>query len=54
MIYDRKNNNYYEEKESALLKILYNNVFGRTILKVFTYKWFTNLGAFYLNSKLSK
>ena len=54
MIYDRENNNYYEEKDSKLLKFLYNTFIGRFILKVFTYKWFTNLGAFYLNSKLSK
>lgn len=54
MIYNRKTKEYIEEKESLLLKILYGNIVGRIILKPFTYKWFTNLGKCYMNSKLSR
>lgn len=54
MIYIRNNNTYIEEKESLLLKILYNTFFGRLILKIFTYKWFTSLGGLLLNSSFSK
>ena len=54
MIYDRKNNKIFDEKESLGLKILYSNMAGRLILKPFTYKWFTTLGEKYMNSKLSK
>ena len=54
MIYKRNNNAYIEEKESLLLKILYNTFLGRLILKIFTYRWFTNLGGLILNSRFSK
>lgn len=54
MIYNRNTNEFIEEKESLLLKILYSNMAGRIILKPFTYKWFTNIGKCYMNSKLSK
>lgn len=54
MVYNRKTKLVYDEKESLFLKILYSNVVGRCILKVFTLKWFTNLGKLYMNSKLSK
>lgn len=54
MVYNRKTKVTYEEKESLFLKILYSNVVGRCILKLFTLKWFTSLGELYMNSKLSK
>jgi len=54
VVYNRKTKLVYDEKESLFLKILYSNVVGRGILKVFTLKWFTNLGKLYMNSKLSK
>lgn len=54
MIYNRKTRECYEEKESLLLKILYNNIIGRVILKIFTYKFITLIGACYMNSRLSK
>lgn len=54
MIYDRKKKKCIEEKESLVLKILYGNMVGRIVLKPFTYKWFTNLGECYMNSKFSK
>ena len=54
MIYDRYNKTYMDEKESGTLKFLYHNKIGRIILKPFTCKWFTNIGALYMNSKLSK
>lgn len=54
MVYNRKTKELYEEKESLFLKILYSNVVGRLILKIFTLKWFTTLGQIYMNSKLSK
>ncbi len=52
--YDLKNNKFYEEKESNGLKFLYNNVFGRLILKLITLKFIVNLYAKYENSFLSK
>lgn len=54
MIYNRNTKECINEKESLLLKILYSNMVGRIILKPFTYKWFTNFGKLYMNSKLSK
>ena len=54
MIYYRNTKECIEEKESLLLKILYGNIAGRIILKPFTYRWFTNIGKCYMNSKLSK
>ena len=54
MVYNRKTKVSYEEKESLFLKILYSNVVGRLILKIFTLKWFTSIGELYMNSKLSK
>lgn len=54
MIYDRKTKELKKEKKSKLLNLLYNNIFGRIMLKVLTKKWVSNLGAKYMNSKFSK
>lgn len=54
MIYNRHTKEYIEEKDSSGLKFLYSNVVGRFILKVLTMKWFTNVGAMYMRSSLSK
>ena len=54
MIYNRDSKEYIYEKDSFILKFLYGNVLGRFILKLFTMKWFTNLGALYMRSSLSK
>lgn len=54
MIYDRVTKSYINEKESNLLKFLYSNIFGRLIIKLLTYKFFTKLGELYMNSRLSK
>lgn len=54
MIYNRDSKEYIYEKDSFILKFLYGNVVGRFILKLFTMKWFTNLGALYMRSSLSK
>jgi len=54
VIYNRDSKEYIYEKDSFILKFLYGNVVGRFILKLFTMKWFTNLGALYMRSSLSK
>ena len=53
-IYDRKNNNYYEIKDSLSLRFLYHTVIGRIILKPLTTKLFANIVAAYQNSFISK
>ena len=52
--YDLSNDKYLVEPENNGLKFLYNNVFGRLILKLITLKFIVNLYAKYQNSKLSK
>lgn len=54
MIYDRNNKQYVKVNESKLLGLLYSNVMGRLILKIFTTKLFSNIIALYMNSFLSK
>lgn len=54
MVYYRDTNTLEKEKDSILLKLLYNNLIGRFILKLLTRKWFSNLGAKYMNSKFSR
>ena len=39
---------------SLTLKFLYNTFIGRVILKIFITKWFSNLAALFMNSRLSK
>lgn len=56
-IWDRKNNKYIEEHESAqkYLEILYNTFFGRILLKtIFVSRWFSKVQAIYQRSILSK
>lgn len=57
IIWNRKNNIYFEEKEYGKnkLKFLYNTFFGRILLKlIFETRWFSNLQAIYQKSRLSK
>lgn len=54
MLYNRLTKEHTTEKDSRSLKLLYGNVVGRFILKILTRKWFSNLGAIYMNSTLSK
>ncbi len=54
VIYDRNTKEYTKEKDSIGLKLLYGNLVGRFILKIFTSKLFSNLGALYMNSPLSR
>ena len=54
MIFDRRTQEYTKEKDSAVLRFLYNTVIGRLVLKLLTFKWLTSLGAAYMNSRLSK
>jgi len=39
---------------NSFTKFLYNNIFGRLMLKIFTSAFFSNLAALYLKSRLSK
>lgn len=52
--YDLNNDKYLFEKENKGLKFLYNNVFGRLVLKLITLKFIVKMYAKYQNSKLSK
>lgn len=54
MYYDLKRDLYIENNQNKALKLLYNNVIGRAILKVATTKTIANIYAFYMNSSLSK
>lgn len=57
IIWNRKNNIYFEEKEYGKnkLKFLYNTFLGRILLKlIFETRWFSNLQAIYQKSRLSK
>lgn len=54
MVFDRKTNTCYEEENSKSLLFLYNNVFGRIVLKLCTRKWVSTLGGWYMSSSLSK
>ena len=54
MIYNRKTKEYSDSKELGILKFLYGSIFGRIMIKPFTYKWFSNLSSKYLNSSFSK
>lgn len=57
IIWNRKNNIYFEEKEYGKnkLKFLYNTFFGRILLKlIFETRWFSNLQVIYQKSRLSK
>ena len=54
MIYDRKNHKYINEQTNSALSLLYNNVIGRFFLLLLTRRWFSNFGALYLKSPLSK
>ena len=56
-VWDREKNIIYEEKEygKKKLEFLYNNFFGRILLKlVFTTRWFSNIQALYQKSRFSK
>lgn len=50
----RNSDKVVEYKPSLSLRFLYNTILGRLILKLFTSKFFANLGAKYMNSSLSK
>lgn len=54
IIVDRKTKKEYEYNSSAFVKFLYNNNFGRMILKLFSNSVFANIGACFMNSRLSK
>ena len=56
-IFDRKNNNFIEEKEygKKKLEFLYNTIIGRILLKcIFASRWFSNVQAIYQKSRMSK
>ena len=50
---DLKDNNIIEKKESRFVLFLYNNFFGRLILKVLTLRIISVIGGLFLNSKFS-
>lgn len=52
--YNLNKKEYIEQKDSVCLKLLYNNVIGRFILKLVMSKPFRNLYSWYMTSKLSK
>ena len=54
IVVNRRTNKETEYQPSSFVKFLYNNVFGRMVLKLLTNKLFANLGAWFLNTKLSK
>ena len=54
MVYNREKKEYYEESTSSFLKFLYYNPLGRVFLKLSILKPISNIGGFYMNSKLSK
>ena len=51
--YYRKEEVYDNEKNTSL-KFLYNNFFGRIILKLIYNRWISNIVGFFLNLKISK
>ena len=50
---DLKDNNIIEKKESKLVLFLYNNFFGRLILKILTNPIISKIGGLFLNSSFS-
>lgn len=54
MIYNREKNVYYNDEKNKSLNFLYNNFFGRIILKIAILKPITCFGGFYMNSFFSK
>ena len=44
----------FPEKESAALTFLYNNAFGRIVLRVLRAKWISKIVGFFLSTPLSK
>lgn len=52
--YDLKKKRYIESKENIGLTFLYNNIFGRIILKIMITTFIANLYAKYMNSGFSK
>ena len=49
-----KEKNKATVKESSALSFLYNNVFGRIILKLLTARWISKLAGRFLDSRMSK
>ena len=54
MIYNRSNNEYYENQESKFLVFMYNTIPGRVVLKVATRKWVSATLGFYMKTPISK
>ena len=54
MIYYRDKKDYLEERPSSFLKFLYYNPLGRILLKITITKPISNIGGFYMNTRLSK
>lgn len=54
IVVDRKTKKETEYQYGGMVKFLYNNPFGRVLLKLLTNKVFANLGAWFMNSSLSK
>jgi phosphatidylserine decarboxylase len=54
MIYDRSNNEYYENQESKFLVFMYNTIPGRVVLKVATRKWVSATLGLYMVTPISK
>lgn len=54
IVVDRKTKKETEYRPGGLVKFLYNNVIGRIILKLLSNQIFANLGACFMNSRLSK
>lgn len=54
IVVDRKNKKEKEYTPGVFVSFLYNNVFGRVVLKLLSNRVFANLGACFMNSRLSK
>ena len=54
MIYNRSNNEYYENRESKFLVFMYNTIPGRVVLKVATRKWVSATLGLYMKTPISK
>jgi len=54
IIVDRKTKKETEYKSGVFVNFLYNNVVGRIFLKLLSNRVFANLGACFMNSRLSK
>ena len=54
IIVDRKTQKEIEYKAGVLVKFLYNTVLGRMILKLLSNRTFSNFGACFMKSRLSK